>query len=285
MNKQERNRKIYELTRHFILEQMLAAEGFDPVILDKYIFWKDDKPRDMPELYQRLLSHAKNTRAGGQGDIEKVFGTRRYGEESPEYKRWQIMKGVLFDYDPYKVVSEYQTIEDLQAALVEAYGSMTLKHFSTRYCGTMFEGAQLLSHFDTTDQFFKLIDTLYAINPAFAANLIDNAVPGFGYALSRDFLKEMGYLRFVKPDDHVLDICELLELTDGRDQLLADKAVTEIADDAGVEPYTIDKMFFLLGSGNFYSHPEARQRFDTNGYKKTKRKAAFAEYVLGQLEK
>lgn len=44
------------------------------------------------------------------------------------------------------------------------------------------------------------------------------------------------------------------------------KAVLSVAANRGVSPYNVDKLFWLVGSGNFYDHPSigAKGRIPTN---------------------
>ena len=87
--------------------------------------------------------------------------------------------------------------------------------------------------------------------------LLDREIEGFGFALSCDFLKELGYVNFPKPDIHLHDIFEALELCQAEvDDYQLFKAIIRLASNADVTPYAVDKVFWLIGSGNFYDDPE-----------------------------
>jgi len=84
--------------------------------------------------------------------------------------------------------------------------------------------------------------------------LLSNEIEGFGFALSCDFLKEMGYVNFPKPDVHLRDIFTALELcNDKRDDYQLFKAIVRLSSNANVSPYNADKVFWLIGSGYFYN--------------------------------
>lgn len=93
-------------------------------------------------------------------------------------------------------------------------------------------------------------------------------VHGLGPALARDFLKECGCLWLAKPDTHLIKVFEglgLIELDIDRAKLTEARAnklckvvyrFAEVTRDAleepRITPYRIDKMIWLLCTGNFY---------------------------------
>lgn len=86
--------------------------------------------------------------------------------------------------------------------------------------------------------------------------LLSHEIDGFGFALSCDFLKELGYVNFPKPDVHLRDIFTALKLCqDEDDDYHLFKAIVRVAGHADVTPYNADKVFWLIGSGNFYDDP------------------------------
>ncbi len=83
--------------------------------------------------------------------------------------------------------------------------------------------------------------------------LLSHEIVGFGFALSCDFLKELGYVNFPKPDVHLRDIFTALELCeDKNDDYHLFKAIIRVSANANVTPYNADKVFWLVGSGYFY---------------------------------
>jgi hypothetical protein len=71
--------------------------------------------------------------------------------------------------------------------------------------------------------------------------LLSREIEGFGFALSCDFLKEMGYINFPKPDVHLRDIFTALGLChDKPDDYQLFKAVIRVAIHTGVSAYNTD---------------------------------------------
>jgi len=105
---------------------------------------------------------------------------------------------------------------------------------------------------------------------------IDAEIFGVGFPLACDFLKELGYSNFGKPDVHIMKIFKSIGLADknaGHYQML--KAITRIADHTGESAYAVDKLFWLIGSGYFYNH----KHIGRNGRVGSMR-AAFIEHVI-----
>jgi hypothetical protein len=118
-------------------------------------------------------------------------------------------------------------------------------------------GAQFLSQFADGAEFLAWVQT-FDDDPRKRAALpllLSQEVNGFGFALACDFLKELGFFNFAKPDVHVKAIITGLHLVnDSPNDYLVFKAVARIAEHCGRTPYDVDKTFWLVGSGYFYDH-------------------------------
>ena len=82
--------------------------------------------------------------------------------------------------------------------------------------------------------------------------LLSYEIHGFGFPLACDFLKEIGYTGFGKPDTHLKKIFGKLHLSRSSKDYDVFRAILRIAAHAGKTPYEVDKIFWLVGSGNFY---------------------------------
>jgi hypothetical protein len=107
--------------------------------------------------------------------------------------------------------------------------------------------------------------------------LLSQEIDGFGFALACDFLKELGFLNFAKPDVHVKAIVRDLGLSaPTANDYAVFKAVVRIASNCGETPYAVDKLFWLVGSGRFYDHPQmgknGRIRTDRAGFIRSARR-------------
>ena len=88
--------------------------------------------------------------------------------------------------------------------------------------------------------------------------MISIEISGIGFPLACDFLKELGFIEYGKPDIHLKDIFKALEIinSDEKSVIKQDyqtlKAIDRIAKENDKTPYAIDKVFWLIGSGDFY---------------------------------
>lgn len=82
--------------------------------------------------------------------------------------------------------------------------------------------------------------------------LLGNEIYGYGFALACDFLKEVGFTDYGKPDVHIKDIFKHFGIIEKRSDYEAFKMIAEIGLAVKKEPVIVDKVFWLIGSGKFY---------------------------------
>ena len=93
--------------------------------------------------------------------------------------------------------------------------------------------------------------------------LIPTELFGFQFALTCDFLKDLGFTNYGKSDVHIKAILEaygFISEEESEDLIL--EKIFDMSKDANVSCYEFDKVLWLIGSGNFYKHPE----FGNNGF-------------------
>ncbi|MGB1286495.1 MAG: hypothetical protein ACPG7F_08185, partial [Aggregatilineales bacterium] len=199
--------------------------------------------------------------------------------------RWKYVRQVLFDFDCQKIAETYKSPEDFFEAYRALQPHAELKGYSQQYCQTVIDAAKFLSReeFQDDQAFYHWVCETYEENPDKAPDEIAKNVKRIGYALSRDFLKERGYTRYIKPDGHVLDICGSLGLVIARDGGMATEVLIRAAElGRAPSPYALDKLLYLIGSGEFYlaDHEDARKELDLGGRILIERKKRFARFVL-----
>jgi hypothetical protein len=172
---------------------------------------------------------------------------------------------ILFGFDPKQTCEEYRNysaevlFENIRPTLVyqPAVGKNSLW---LRYCKTIISSSIFLSQFDSHVGFYEFVDTYYQedrMRP-FLPMLLSYEIDGFGFALSCDFLKEMGYVKFGKPDTHVKDVFVALGLlgntskNSSKADYLSLRIIEHIATVNNTSAYAVDKLLWLIGSGNFY---------------------------------
>jgi hypothetical protein len=248
MEQIEIDRKIYNLGKRFLLN--FKKEGITQKVLDKHINPQfKEKPKHISEIYLRFLESAQNA-----GMKPKVIGGAIGGVEK--------LQSVLFNFEPNKVLGKYgddgkKLLHDIEARL-KPRGKVrkTKKGQWPKYCRTILSVAEFLIQFKSAAYFFKWIDFFDKDEKSRVAlpMMLDKEIDGIGFALACDFLKELGYKNFSKPDVHLRYIFTKLGLYSKNkpDDYQLFKAINRVAKNNNVSSYNADKLFWLIGSGNFY---------------------------------
>lgn len=238
-----RNRAIFDAARQYLLE----FDGVTNRIIDDHLSWKKTSINDLSDLFRLMIDHAKN-RQGMPNAIGNV----------------DLLRKVLFNFNHSRVLEKYQTnwgdlFDEIKRSVnVPARMVKSNTHnYWVIYCKSILSIALFVNRFDSinafrtyVDQFIKsdTPDTRLAL-----PLLLQEEIFGYRFALACDFLKENIDPHFVKPDVHIKEIFTGLKLSEKgasdfqifRDVILFSESISEL-------PYAVDKLLWLIGSGNFY---------------------------------
>jgi hypothetical protein len=247
VNQQELDRAAYTLAKCFLL-QSGAGKGVTPELIEKYLHLSAPRPDTLAALYEHILESAQsaNMKAG-------VIGGSIGGVAN--------LAPVLCDFHPLQVLEKYPSgwedvLDDIVAQL-KPRGSVprTSRSIWPTYCRSVLSSARFLSGFSSADDFYRWVDLFDEDERArpVLPLLLAQEIEGFGFALACDFLKELGYENFSKPDVHVKQIFWAIGLSSlGTSDYEVFKDIVRVAQNAGVTPYNVDKLLWLVGSGHFY---------------------------------
>ena len=114
--------------------------------------------------------------------------------------------------------------------------------------------AKFISRFENIEKFNTFVEVFYYNEDTRITLplLLKEEIFGYQFALSCDFLKENGYPEFVKPDVHIIDIFVGLGISNSKNDFQVFRDVISFSKSIGKVPYEVDKLFWLIGSGNFY---------------------------------
>ncbi len=246
MDLKHRDKKAYSLAK----EYLLGVPRVTSELLDKYLSLSASRPRPatIPGIYMRLLRSAQN--AG--------MGTSVIGRAIGSVDR---LKKLLGGFKPSFVLKKYsdwkQILDEIEDRL-RPVGKIrrTSKSLWPRFCRTILSGAQFMSQFETADDFYRWVSIFDRggshVRPALPM-LLAYEIDGIGFALACDFLKELGYLNYAKPDVHLTRLFVGLGLCPPRSNAYqVFKAIARVAEHGDVTPYAVDTLFWLIGSGKFY---------------------------------
>jgi hypothetical protein len=245
----KKDREIYFLAREFL--SGLDEPNLTEAVIESYLLAPAaDRPKTINGIFQRLIRSAQNANMKVKVVSGSIGGIKNLGP-------------VLFGFSPKRTISFYgQDSEKLLKAVIKQLkptGKIRKESRSIwpQYCATTLAAADFLSRFKSALDFYAWVD-FFDNDPRARPGLpliLAQEVKGIGFALACDFLKELGYANFGKPDVHVRDIFNAAGLcrADTSDYELF-KILCRVADNAAVLPYTADKVFWLVGSGLFYNH-------------------------------
>ncbi|MFA7709449.1 MAG: hypothetical protein WCX82_04935 [archaeon] len=171
--------------------------------------------------------------------------------------KYKEMREILFDFDPKKIIESYSDYEQL---LLEFNKKFKIKDYTSprslwrQFAKGIISASNFLIIFNDKDDFDKFIKT-FSLNKYTKAALpmiLSKEIEGLGFALACDFLKELGYREYPKPDVHLIEIFYELGLSATKNDYDVYKKIIEMCDYVTEDAYTVDKIFWLIGSRNYY---------------------------------
>jgi hypothetical protein len=242
------DKKAYFLAKGYLLS--LGNNEIPENLIEKYLNPLNIYPRPTSKegVYLRILESAQNAnmKAGVIG--KAIDGVRRLSLVLENFNA----KAVLEKYS-----NRWETVLDDIVTQVKPRGEIrrSPKSIWPHYCQTILSAAAFIEQFSSVEDFYSWVDFFDKDDRARASlpMLLSREIEGFGFALSCDFLKELGYINFPKPDVHLRDIFSSLELCQPKaDDYQLFKSIIRLAGNANVSAYNADKVFWLIGSGFFY---------------------------------
>lgn len=92
--------------------------------------------------------------------------------------------------------------------------------------------------------------------------LMEHELSGLGFVLCCDFLKELGYHDYCKPDGHMIEVFNKTGLCKDNAYDVF-KCIVKAAREENMTPYKLDKIVWLICSGLYY-----KDNIITKSYKK-----------------
>jgi len=249
-------KSLYTDAKQFLLKNSPSQQRKE--ILDSYLELPDGsaEPVEIPVLFERLLISAQNANMKSGIIGESISGVKN-------------LEKVLFKFNPGLTLRAYagapeRLLEDIEKKL-RPRGKIRKEPRSIwpKYCKTILSAASFFGQFESGDQFYQWANLLYGNKKSMPAlpMIIAAEIEGIGYPLACDFLKELGFVGYGKPDVHVIDIFVGIGLCTAKPSpYQVQKVITRIAESAEVSPYNVDKLFWLIGSGKFYMHEDLGKR-------------------------
>ena len=255
MNEVERDRIFYDHAYEYLLD--IAPNGLDENSIERgYLTVDKSRYSTLDEIFDRMISSVVNRQS-----MPNVIG---YGE-----KNRSVILDVLGGPSVELVARMNQeTLYD------EFYKRIGFKNYESKrnswrlFSRSVVDCAKFLEPFGEGPDFYAFADE-FIESPSVSAKalpylrltlpvMIQQKVYGMGFALACDFLKEIGYDCYPKPDVHLTRIFTSLGLARDDSQYTVYEAIVRasynasISLDETITAYRLDKIVFLISSGKFY---------------------------------
>ena len=239
------NKSIFEEGKKYLL-------GFKEINLDmlngQIKFPEKNKPKDKSTLFKKMMEHAQNR----QGMPNSIGNINNLNE-------------ILYGFNPNKVLEIYDNWETLFDSINNSNykppGRMDKKNHRSYwviFCKSIISIAEYLKQFNDIKDFNNYVNQFITGIPDIRLSLpliLKEEIFGYQFALACDFIKENISKDFVKPDVHIKDIFVGIGLSKDKSsdyQIFRD--VLNFSNSISEEPYSVDKLFWLIGSGKFYNY-------------------------------
>lgn len=230
-------KQLYEFANCFLRTKLDIPND---TIEQEVNFYKNLKVSSLNDVFKRMVVSLKNKQAYDRfiADVE-------------------LFRDILEDFDPKKVYKKYSSnSEKLFDDFKERFGSnykmdkSNKKNAWVQYSIGVLSCAKFLNNFKDLDNFNSFINA-FSFNEFTIASLpmlLDKEIHGFGFALACDFLKELGYTQYGKPDVHLKDIFFELGLVENKSEYEVFKMLVKISKIVEEDPVKVDKVFWLICS-------------------------------------
>lgn len=242
MNINDKYKFVFESAEKFLDQIISENPSLNNSILKRHLE-SESKFDDIFDACHRLVESLSN-----RNMMTSVIGFTRKEKE---------MSSILFGYDPNEILDTYKNADEL---LEKFRNVFPLKNVQSKrslwriFSEGIISGCRFMASFKDKDDFDSFIKT-FALNKytkAALPMLLSKEIKGFGFALACDFLKELGYRDYPKPDVHLIKIFYDLGLSASPEPYEVYKSMVEMAEIVGKDAYTVDKIFWLISSGRFY---------------------------------
>ena len=235
---------IYLEAQKYLLE--ILPSSINEKDLESYYKSDNCEFSSLKDVYEQLISSAQNYR--GMPNVIK-FSERK-----------ETLKRILYGYDFEKI--RKMSVENLYYTFREEFcvTSRDSKYNSWwKWSNSVIDAANFMSNFKDVNDFRKFVNQFsYNLLTKMALPLlISREIHGIGFSLACDTLKELGYQDYPKPDVHLKDVFYQLGLSESKEDIEVFEKIVTMADvckeiDSDVTPYKVDKILWLICSGNFY---------------------------------
>lgn len=242
MDKNEKYKVVFKCAKQFLGDIVAKYPELNQSILEKHLE-HEARFDNIVDANKRLIESLSN-----RNMMASVINFR--GRETQ-------LRSILCGYDPQAIINKYPSANvlfDVFKKNFEIKNVQSKRNLWRKFSEGIISGSKFMASFKDKDEFDNFIKT-FALNKytkAALPMLLSKEIKGFGLALACDFIKELGYRDYPKPDVHLIKIFSDLGLAVSTEPYEVYKTIIEMSEAVGEDAYTVDKIFWLISSGRFY---------------------------------
>jgi len=239
---------LYDFSERYLERQTLSY--FPTFNLHELVWYNDSNLYAWPPFFTVMRGHEN------LNDLMKMFAMilqNRYNLPNIikfRFGNYAHLTTATHGFDVSYLVKI--TPADLYADLNMLVGFGTSSTWN-KYCNGLIDAANYLNVYSNYHNYDTHIRTYLA---GHRENYLINelcTITGIGPALARNYLKEIGYLSFGKPDLHLMPIFQSFDPT-VIDYTTFDASLRVQSVKCGVSPYVLDRTLWLICSGDYFIH-------------------------------
>ncbi len=241
VDKDDKYLLIFNFALNF-LDEMIKDANLNRLTLERYI---------------PITSQFKNLNDINRRLIESLSNRQMMPSVIKFKQRNDVFKELLFNFDPKLIIYNYSDSNSLFITLQKHFQMKNIeskRNLWRKFSEGIISGSKFIGSFKSKEEFDKFV-RVFSLNKYTSVALpmlLSREIDGFGFALSCDFLKELGYRDYPKPDVHLMTIFYELGFVNIKNDYEVYKEIISMALSINKDPYTVDKVFWLISSGNFY---------------------------------
>lgn len=236
----EKNKKIFNFAYEY-LKNICKENNIDN--LSQYLEITEKNYKSLNDISKQFIYSLQN----------KSMAPKVINFEKNKNKLMLVLK----DFNPQNILKEYKSSEELYNVFLHNFdikNSQSPRNLWLGYSKSIISLSEFLSIFKNEKDFENFVNifeyNLYT--RAALPMLLEKEIYGLGFALACDALKELGYSQYAKPDVHLKDVFFKLGLVANKEDFSTYKSILNMAETVNKTPYYVDKIFWLICSGNFY---------------------------------
>ncbi len=234
----EQNQRVYMTMCNYLVK--ILPEGIQRRDLNKYLVSEHEDIDSLETIYEQFLFSAQNYRGMPQ--------TIKFVERKDDIKQ------TLHNYNFDQIID--MGAENLYRTFRAQFNVTSAdNNYNSwlKWSKSAVTAAKFMKEFHSVEDFVNFVQVFdYNLHTRMGLPLlIAKKIYGLDFALACDVLKELGFTNYCKPDVHIMDVLEKTGMST-RDPIEAFETMTQMARDCNVTPYKLDKVMWLICSGDFY---------------------------------